>query len=330
LSWDEPAFRPSCAADELPGVSLVSLLESLLSTPQEQLVKCALCPYRTSCQAVLEQHISSTHLSVSKPQLQCEFCDLKLHSEAQLQLHVRQTHDEVPVVYECEVCHKHLWSRPQFERHQRKHYARTFGCSSCSKTYPSKGSLRLHISTKHMGLKPVPCECNVCGRVLKSRSNLVVHMRSHGQRSLECSVCGWRTKTSNCLRSHMDTHAAEKKYLCDTCGQKFFCVGSLRRHRALHDEPPDTRHECEFCGKNYKTKESLFDHLKVHQGRFDHACDLCDNAYVRKDKLIRHRLRKHNVKEYKCLECPLEYAKLAELKQHHLEQHFQGITTDDN
>lgn len=328
LSWAQPAFRPSCTADDdVPQVvTISSLLESLLRTPQVELSRCALCSFHTPTKEVLENHIVTTHLSIYEPQVLCVFCDKKFHSEAQLVLHKRKMHGLVSVLFQCEICHKKFQTVPLLKKHRRIHTAsdRLYGCSSCSKAYSSRGSLRLHVETKHNGRKPIPCKCKICGRMLKSNSNLVVHMRSHGERSLECSVCGWRTKTRNCLRSHMDTHAVEKKYLCDTCGSKFFCSGSLRKHKALHDDK-DIRYRCEICNKSYKTKESLNDHLKAHQGRFDHACDLCDNAYVRKDKLIRHRLKIHNIKEYRCPLCPLEFAKLTELKQHNQEEHFMTI-----
>jgi uncharacterized Zn-finger protein len=328
LSLAEPAFRPRCAADDSKPVvvTLSSLLRSLLSAPEVQLLRCALCSFHTSTKAELEKHVVDTHLCVYKALKKCEFCDQKFLAEAQLRVHKQNMHALDWVVFQCEVCAKHFKTMPLLKKHQQRHTntARIYGCSSCSKAYSTKSSLKLHVDTKHGGRRPVPCECTVCGRVLKSRSNLVLHMKSHGERSLECSVCGWRTKTRHCLRSHMDTHAADKKYLCDTCGTKFFCIGSLRRHKALHEES-GIRHCCDICNKTYKTKESLYDHLKVHQGRFDHACDLCDNAYVRKDKLIRHRLKKHNIKEYKCTECPLEFAKLTELKQHHQEEHFNAL-----
>ena len=51
--------------------------------------------------------------------------------------------------------------------------------------------------------------------------------------------------------------------------------------------------KCKICGKNFKKKEYLRDHLNIHAGRKCYACNYCGESFVHRASMARHRLKCH-------------------------------------
>lgn len=50
---------------------------------------------------------------------------------------------------------------------------------------------------------------------------------------------------------------------------------------------------CKLCGKNFKKKEYLRDHLNIHAGRKCYACNYCGESFLHRASMARHRLKCH-------------------------------------
>ena len=46
---------------------------------------------------------------------------------------------------------------------------------------------------------------------------------------------------------------------------------------------------CPFCGKEFRMKNELDQHVRVQHGNHQHQCDGCGSIFTRKDNLNRHR-----------------------------------------
>lgn len=73
---------------------------------------------------------------------------------------------------------------------------------------------------------------------------------------MECEICEKKYKTKNSLRQHMKIHYGED-FKCDLCDYKSCYKGNVKKHRLTHFK---VTHECK-CGKNFKQKQGLTNHL---------------------------------------------------------------------
>ncbi|XP_041373780.1 uncharacterized protein LOC121386833 [Gigantopelta aegis] len=119
------------------------------------------------------------------------------------------------------------------------------------------------VASSHRRLEVVVCECELCGKRVKSRSYLLIHMRTHtGERPHKCSVCGQGFAVSQNMYKHMRIHTGEKRYSCVHCGRVFRDSQSRNRHVRLHTgEKP---YRCDVCGDMFLYKHKLDNHNKKH------------------------------------------------------------------
>ena len=79
-------------------------------------------------------------------------------------------------------------------------------------------------------------------------------------------------------------------------------------------------HTCNFCGKIYKYKQDVIQHIKIeHEGNPDIKCEECNKAFARKKSLEDHKTNVHLQGEqirYNCHQCKKSFRDNRILKQH--------------
>ena len=86
------------------------------------------------------------------------------------------------------------------------------------------------------------------------------------------------------------------------------------------------KHSCSTCGKTFKSKTLLENHLRVHTGDRPYECEVCGKKFIQKAHLKTHRTVVHlmssmyvqtEVRPYKCQQCGKRFKLKHHLKIHH-------------
>ncbi|XP_061419346.1 zinc finger protein 316-like [Lethenteron reissneri] len=75
-------------------------------------------------------------------------------------------------------------------------------------------------------------------------------------------------------------------------------------------------HRCDFCGRDFKTRQYLCKHRRTHTGEKPHNCEVCGKAFSDLSNLVRHRSMHTGQKPFECELCGLAFR-----LKHHLTDH---------
>ncbi|XP_077258247.1 uncharacterized protein LOC143895170 [Temnothorax americanus] len=120
-------------------------------------------------------------------------------------------------------------------------------------------------------------------------------------------------KTRN--RTYKIKQDLQKKYFCIICDARFKGSGGLRNHyKVVHDTGPVFK--CHDCGKEFKLKERLKLHVRMHTGFKPYKCSDCDKAFARGGQLLQHRRTHTQVRPFHCELCSTTFTCMANLSLH--------------
>lgn len=106
------------------------------------------------------------------------------------------------------------------------------------------------------------------------------------------------SKTTKVLRRKRELKPNELS--CKICRVSFRNVDELKSHVSLC---LGTIHTCDRCGKHFKHKKNLMQHVMVHAGEFNYRCDVCNKTFIQKHAFEGH-VNKHNqINPYICKKC---------------------------
>lgn len=256
-------------------------------------------------------------------------------------------------VYKCHKCAKRFYMLTNYRRHMRNKHKPPFRCRLCSCTYRSKIAYLAHCQ-RHNRPKAI-FHCELCSRQFRSKDGLAYHRRNtclpykcqHCERTLPttaqlqqhlreehqdeassaqlrhsdasvqcvCFVCGKTVKEMN-LGRHMLVHKEERPFICDLCGKCFKFKGALREHILTELGMKD--YVCEVCGRKFVKRCYLMKHLRqLHQcaPKRSFECDLCDAQFTDQSQLRIHR-RQH--KDLSCELCAGTFESQAQFQEHQL------------
>ncbi|CAL8128443.1 unnamed protein product [Orchesella dallaii] len=248
-----------------------------------------------------------------KNMIACEAneCRLYFTSISELNAHL-QTHSTT--IHSCTECNRGFLNPDLLTLHKLLHSKRvngTYPCPSrsCSIKLHTAKQLQYHYNIKH-GLGLGCFKCPKCELNLASEPALKTHLNKHDEAedpslpiseavhciaAPPCSICGLQF-----LRlQNLDEHRKEIHKLgveCPTCNKLYSNRTALSIHRSNHHKDAEEI-VCEACGKSFKTKSYLREHIitmhpdLVSRERL-HQCSHC---------LIRfHRKRHRDIHVNKC------------------------------
>lgn len=181
--------------------------------------KCDICGKDFFRSFALKDHLS-THNEVKSEICDFENCGKAFKNVINLKAH-KKTHipegspstvrPKVPSKeFVCQCCGKILKSTTGYDIHMRIHRnEKPFECKTCGKTFGAQTTLTVH-ERVHQNIRPY--QCDQCPLKFKTWSNMKNHKISIHETEMkhECHICGKRTKMKSNLTLHMKTHGIGK------------------------------------------------------------------------------------------------------------------------
>ncbi|XP_069938610.1 uncharacterized protein [Cherax quadricarinatus] len=297
---------------------------------------CDMCEETFKYQYLLVAHKHQVHQDLNV-QYECQVCGMEYIVLQELKRHM-MTHSGA-TIFTCNVCSQGFSDRAALKSHALSHGSameRASKCESCACEFPSKSELTRHI-VKYQGTcnpnKSEGVKCATCGEDLPTLEALKEHRRTahptpevtagSGKKGFECDYCG---KTFNCrsnLRDHLVVHTGEKPYPCDICGKSFSFIHNMKTHRLTHNE--GRKEVCPYCDKAYKSKISLYYHMKkgncrglstkeVPEGY--HRCTECLQMFASEERFKIHKDKGHCHTSHRCPHCGLRCSTETRLHNH--------------
>lgn len=137
-------------------------------------------------------------------------------------------------------------------------------CVFCSQTYTRSSVLKDHMKSAHPD-QPIRFQCPKCEAIFMQKSFLDKHLPTHSPTSQSCKVCN----------------------------KTFANVYRLQRHMISHDESTDLRKfKCPECGKAFKFKHHLKEHIRIHSGEKPFECPNCHKRFSHSGSYSSHMTSK--------------------------------------
>lgn len=176
----------------------------------------------------------------------------------------------------------------------------TYSCTECDRTFQNKVSLALHMRIHSKKNSENPFHCKECDRTFKFRAGLGAHMRKHTNKTLnntsDPAQSKWDDKTAEqelnlpSERNGQLTYETEHPFKCPICEKSYKLRSHLGNHMRSHSKTPSVNLKtvkhwldsdtevsggelqspeeksfpCKVCGKSFKYKGNLTNHMYTH------------------------------------------------------------------
>ncbi|CAG5015827.1 unnamed protein product [Parnassius apollo] len=280
--------------------------------------KCELCHMHLPT-----AYSASVHAFIHTRRYECVRCGRRMTDRASILDHYSSKHEGVLKLYTCQICGKISNNNKTHRGHMRNHHSGDRPtCEECGKSFVNKDSLIEH-QLIHKGIKNY--ECGQCGAKFRTRTQIKLHQGKHSDaKDYYCVECDVRFKSAHSLKQHLlkslkHLDVQSLKYKCTRCDKRFVSQAALTHHSEIQHEGVRP-YRCPRCPAALASRASLAKHERaVHAGRRPppaHVCDTCGRAFRGKSVLINHVRTHTGEKPFACGDCGRRFTQRTAMRTH--------------
>ncbi|KAK4300501.1 hypothetical protein Pmani_027284 [Petrolisthes manimaculis] len=141
--------------------------------------------------------------------------------------------------------------------------------------------------------------CPFCAKLFLDKSKWSRHLYAHtGEKPFVCGICARRFSRKDNLQTHMkDKHRIFKviaRGLLSSAGEKIGMAAEKFSMAAWFNLSSLGKYTCSECGKDFRQREDLRRHHRIHTGEKPYACPWCSHRCTQLSHLKDHVKRRHN------------------------------------
>lgn len=163
-------------------------------------------------------------------------------------------------------------------------------------------------------------QCDICQKIVRTRTNFTKHMRNHIPNSYKCRTCGDKFNGITKRNLHEQSHSTES-LVCNICSSSFGTVRYLKQHKKRMHSDFQVRHKCTLCSNDFRSPTVLERHLKAHAENKTIACKVCDKTLGNSSSMIHHMKLHSGLRTYLCKYCGKAYAQISSKIAHEKKKH---------
>ncbi|KAJ8932685.1 hypothetical protein NQ318_020334 [Aromia moschata] len=123
----------------------------------------------------------------------------------------------------------------------------------------------------------------------------------------------------NITHLNIKTKKQPKHHQCDTCGKVFRTKPGLVHHIRIHTGERPYNHICAACSKAFATAQQLTKHtIAIHTSERPYGCTYCCKRFASSSNLNTHTKIHTGEKNYRCDQCGKAFSTKGQLYQHML------------
>ncbi|XP_066926317.1 zinc finger protein ZFP2-like [Clytia hemisphaerica] len=297
---------------------------------------CYWCDRRFPHFSALKAHISA-HLESARKL--CTICNKTFSKKSSLEEHIRTHTGERP--YKCNQCGKTFVTSGKLTSHLKIHagiYAHH--CQLCGKKFREHYNLKMHMKMHERRAqeekepkKTKMWNCKECEAGFTRKEDLNSHKkedhktphqlmleerklkRKAEEKEKAVNEDGVSAAKKRTLRTTGFTQKEDGTYVCDLCQKEFVKKDYLNRHLRRHESSTAT--DCGECGKTYRDKPTMRQHMvDAHGSEAKHYCNICKQGFVILSTLQRHMRIHLDSRPFTCDQCPGTYKSKEDLRRH--------------